>query len=86
MDKNWIEIGIVTNFYAKPSAAVVEITAHNLKVGDTIRIKGHTTDFEMLVESLQIEHELVPEALPGQILGLRVAKRVRQHDRVFRCA
>lgn len=84
MAENWIEVGIVTNFYAKPSAAVVEITSGNLKVGDRIKIKGHTTDFEMVVESMQIEHQPVEEALPGQIIGLKVNQRVRIHDRVYK--
>ncbi|MDP8234483.1 MAG: translation elongation factor-like protein [Candidatus Saelkia tenebricola] len=85
MSEELIEIGIVTSFYAKPSAAIIEITAKNLKVGDKIKIKGHTTDFDMVVNSMQIEHSLVEEVLPGQILGLKVKERVRIHDRVFKC-
>ena len=84
MNGDWVEVGIVTNFYAKPSAAVVEITAHGLKVGDKIKIKGHTTDFEQVVESMQIEHQPIQEALPGQIIGLKVKERVRPHDRVYK--
>ena len=84
MAEELIEIGIVTNFYAKPSAAIIEITAHSLKVGDKIKIKGHTTDFDMVVNSMQIEHSSVEEILPGQIVGLKVKGRVRSHDRVFK--
>ena len=84
MSEEWIEIGIVTNFYAKPSAAIIEITAQSLKAGDRIKIKGHTTDFEMDVNSMQIEHQIVNEILPGQIVGLGVKGRVRSHDRVFK--
>lgn len=78
------EVGIITNFYAKPSAAVVEITKGSLKIGDKIKIKGHTTDFDQIVESMQIEHEPIQEALAGQIIGLKVNERVRIHDRVYK--
>lgn len=84
MEENWVEVGIITNFYAKPMAAVVEVTSQSIKVGDRIKIKGHTTDFEMVVESMQIEHQPVQEALPGQIIGLKVKERVRPHDRVYK--
>ncbi|MDP8253070.1 MAG: translation elongation factor-like protein [Candidatus Kaelpia aquatica] len=84
MPEEWIEIGIITNFYAKPSAAIIEITAKSLKSGDRIKIKGHTTDFEMDVNSMQVEHQIVSEILPGQIVGLGVKERVRLHDRVFK--
>ncbi|HDM08504.1 MAG: hypothetical protein B6D53_00755 [Candidatus Omnitrophica bacterium 4484_49] len=84
MDENWVEVGIITNYYAKPMAAVVEITAQGIKVGEKIKIKGHTTDFEMVVESMQIEHQSIQEALPGQIVGLKVKERVRPHDRVYK--
>jgi translation elongation factor EF-1alpha len=84
MAEEWVEIGIVTNFYSKPSAAIIEITAQSLKIGDRIKIKGHTTDFEMDVISMQIEHQTVEEILPGQIVGIGVKERVRCHDRVFK--
>ncbi|MDD5613703.1 MAG: translation elongation factor-like protein [Candidatus Omnitrophica bacterium] len=84
MANDWIEIGLVTNYYSKPLAAIIEITAGSLKVGDKIKIQGHTTNFEMVVDSMQIEHHSVDEVLPGQILGLKVKERVRIHDRVFK--
>jgi len=84
MSNDWVEIGFITNYYSKPLAAIIEITAGSLKVGDKIKIKGHTTNFEMVVDSMQIEHHNVEEVLPGQILGLRVKERVRPHDRVFK--
>jgi hypothetical protein len=55
------EIGHITHFFPKIGVAVVEITAGSLKVGETIRIKGHTSDFTQTVESLQQEHLSVPE-------------------------
>ena len=62
--------------------AVLELSK-TLKVGDRVRIKGATTDFEMPIESMQIEHESVKEAKKGQAIGLKVPEKVREHDIVY---
>jgi hypothetical protein len=77
------EIGRITHFFSKISVAVIELKA-SLKVGDTIVIKGPTTDFQQVVDSMQIEHENVQTALAGQSIGLRVVQRVRETDAVFK--
>jgi translation initiation factor IF-2 len=77
------EIGRVTHFFPKISVAVIEITAGRLKVGETIRIKGHTSDFTQTVESLQQEHQQVPEIAKGVSAGLKVKEHVREGDKVF---
>jgi len=76
------EVGKITHFFDKIGVAVVEITG-KLKVGDKIKIKGSTTDFEQNVDSMQIEHEEVKEAKKGDAIGMKVADRVREHDKVF---
>jgi len=63
---------------------VIEITEDSLKVGETIHIKGTTTDFEQKVESMQIEHENVEEAKVGQTIGLKVNEPVRENDQVYK--
>jgi len=78
-----VEVGHVTHFYSKISVAVVELTAP-LAVGDRIAIKGPTTDFEQVVESMQIEHKNVQRAEAGQSIGLKVAQRVREKDIVYK--
>lgn len=75
--------GEVTHFYKRISVAVVSLAAP-LAVGDTIEITGRTTDLRQKVESMQIEHQNVPSAGPGQEVALKVAGRVRQGDTVFR--
>jgi putative protease len=82
-EENIIEIGRVTHFFSKISVAVIELTAP-LAVGDTILIKGPTTDFEQAVESMQIEHKNVQRAEAGQSIGLKVAQRVREKDTVYK--
>jgi len=55
-----------------------------LSVGDKIHIKGHTTDFEQVVESMQIENRPVEEAKAGDDVGIKVKERVRPNDTVYR--
>ncbi len=80
------EIGHITHFFPKISVAVIEVTAESLKVGETIRIKGHTSDFTQAVDSLQQEHLAVAEVKKGGSAGLKVKEHVREGDKVFRVA
>jgi len=82
-EEELLEVGRVTHYFTKISVAVVELSAP-LAVGDRIRIKGPTTDFEQTVESMQIEHKNVERAEAGQSIGLKVRERVREKDRVYR--
>ncbi len=78
------KIGVITHYFGKIGVAAIEITAGELRVGDTIRVKGHTSDFTQKVESMQIEHRTVEVAHPGESVGLRVAGHAHEHDEVFR--
>ncbi len=75
-------VGKVSDFFAKPVVAGIELTAV-LKVGDKIRIKGHTTDLEMNVDSMQIDNAQVQEAKAGASIGIKVNDRVRSGDTVY---
>ncbi|HLC63493.1 MAG TPA: hypothetical protein VJJ21_04195 [Candidatus Nanoarchaeia archaeon] len=77
------EIGKITHYYANINVAVMELSK-GVKVGDSIRIKGHTTDFQQKIESMQEEHEKIKEAKPKQSVGLKVNEPVRQHDVVYK--
>jgi translation elongation factor EF-Tu-like GTPase len=77
------EIGKVSDFFARPVVAGIDMTG-TLKVGDTIHIVGHTTDIEMVVESMQIDNADVTEAKSGDSLGVKVPDRVRRGDRVYK--
>lgn len=76
------EIGRVTHFFDKVGVAVVEV-GKALNVGDKIRIKGMTTDFEQLIDSMQIEHEQIKKAKKGDAIGMKVKDRVRPNDLVY---
>ncbi len=77
------EIGKVSDFFAHPVVAAIELTAP-MKVGDKIHFKGHTTDLEVVVESMQIENQNVQEANAGDSVGVKVPDRVRKTDIVYK--
>lgn len=83
-DVDGVLIGKVTHYFPKVAAAVVEVTHNQLKVGDKILIKGHTTHIEQNVESMQVNHLSVPIAKRGDEIGLQVYDRAREHDLVYR--
>ncbi len=75
-------VGAVSHYFGKPEVAGIELTAE-LKVGDTIHVLGHTSDFTQRIDSIQVEHESVDTATAGDSIGVKVAERVREHDQVF---
>jgi len=78
-----VEIGSVTDFFAKPVVAGIELSG-TLKIGDKIHIKGSTTDIELAVESMQIERVSITEANPSDLIGIKVPDRVRRGDKVYK--
>lgn len=78
-----VEIGNVTDFFAKPLVAGVQLSGI-LKVGDKIHVKGSTTDMELTVESMQIERVNITEGKPGDLVGIKVPDRVRRGDKVYK--
>jgi selenocysteine-specific translation elongation factor len=76
-------VGKVTDFFAHPVVAGIELTA-TLKLGDKIHIKGHTTDIEMIVDSMQIDNVDVKEAKSGDAIGVKVTERVRREDIIYK--
>ncbi len=77
------KVGVVNDYFARIGVAGVDLVG-SLRVGDTVRFRGHTTDFEQVVESMQIEHQQVEEAGPGDSVGIKVIDRVRPGDVVYR--
>jgi putative protease len=78
------KVGEIVKFFAKPSVAAIVITADGLKVGETIHIKGHTTDFTQKVESMQIDNQPVTEAKVGDDVGIKVSDRARPGDVAYK--
>jgi len=76
-------IGEVTDFFSRPVVAGIELTA-TLKLGDKIHIKGHTTDMELIVDSMQINNVNVEQAKAGDAVGVKVSERVRRGDTIYK--
>ena len=78
------ELGIVSNYFGKIGVAAIRIDQGTLSVGETIRVKGHTSDFTMPIDSMQIEHLKVQTAKAGETVGLKVPQKCHQHDKVLK--
>ena len=78
-----LRIGKVIHYFDRISVAVLELT-EMIRVGDTIHFHGHSTDFKQAVDSLQLDHQNVTEAKPGQDVALKVSQKVHQHDAVLK--
>ncbi len=76
------EIGRISHYFSKIGVAVIELS-DTLEAGQTIHVRGATSDFSQVVDSMQIEHDKVPKAEKGQSIGLKVREPVREHDKVF---
>jgi len=77
-------IGTVTHYYSHLNVAVIQLNKGELRTGDTIHVKGHTTDFTQSVESMEYEHRHVEQAAAGQNVGIKVKDHTREHDIVYR--
>ena len=78
-----VVIGKVSDFFAHPVVAGIELTG-TLKLGDKIHIKGHTTDMELIVESMQINNVDAQEAKAGDSIGIKLSDRARRGDTVYK--
>jgi len=76
-------VGIVNDYFAHIGVAGIDLEGP-LRVGDTIHIRGHTTDIEIAVESMQVEHEQVQEAKAGDAIGIKVPDRCRHGDVAYK--
>ncbi len=76
-------IGTISEFFSRPVVAGIDLTG-KLKVGDKVHVKGHTTDLEFVVASMQINNVNVNEGKAGESVGVKVTDRVRRGDKVYR--
>jgi hypothetical protein len=82
-EENVVEVGHITHFFPKISVAIVELIAP-LAVGNRILIKGPTTDFGQVVESMQVEHQNIEKAESGESIGLKTLQLVKERDVVYK--
>lgn len=78
-----LEVGTVSDFFSRLTVAGIELS-QSLKVGDVIRIKGHTTELEFPITSMQINNRDVEAAEAGASVGIKIPERVRRGDTVYK--
>lgn len=77
------EIGKITHYYGHLSVGIIALS-DTLQLGETIHIKGHSSDFSQNVDSMQIEHTSVSEAKPGDVIGIKINQKAHPHDKVYK--
>ncbi|TRZ49525.1 MAG: hypothetical protein D4S01_08410 [Dehalococcoidia bacterium] len=77
-------VGVITHYFGHIGVGIIKIEAEGLKVGDTLHFKGHSTDFQQAIESMQLEHKDVQEGKVGEQLGIKLNQHAREHDEVFK--
>lgn len=77
------EVGTITHYYGHVSVVIIELN-DSLKVGDTVHIKGHSSDFTQLIDSMQIEHAIVNEAKKGDAIGVKVSQKAHVNDKAYK--
>ena len=75
-------IGVVSHYYGKIKVAVVKFTKPTKK-GARVRFRGATTDFAQELGSMQFNHAAIARAPKGKKVGIKVAKRVREGDKIY---
>jgi hypothetical protein len=76
-------IGTVTHYFGHLSVAAISLTAA-LAVGERCHIRGHTTDLEQTIDSMEIDHQRVERAGRGDDVAIGVTDHVREGDLIFR--
>ena len=76
-------IGKVTHYFSNIGVAVIELT-DTIKIGETIRIVGGETDFEQVIDSMEVDHKKVEKAKKGDGIGLKVSQKVREGYKVYK--
>lgn len=82
-EEDVIEIGYIAHFFSKINVAIVDLKLP-LSVGDRILIKGPSTDFEQIADSIQIDRKNIARAQAGQSIGLKVAQQAKERDVVYK--
>lgn len=78
-----IEVGKVSVFFAKPVVAGIALTS-TIGVGDRLHVKGHTTDLELTVETIQMDNASIQAGSAGDSVGIKMPDRVRHGDTVYK--
>lgn len=78
------EVGVVNKYFDKIGVGMIQVTQGEISVGDTIHIKGNSTDLTATVSSIQVQRQPTQTATPGQEAGVKLDSKVRPNDKVFK--
>lgn len=76
-------IGKITHYFSNIHVGIIELTNGEVKIGDKVHFKGHTTDFEQEITSMQIEHQNIEKTKKGDEFGVKVDEKVKEGDEVY---
>ena len=76
------KVGKITHYYDKLGVGIIKLIKP-LKVGQTVKISGKTTDFEQLISQMQFDHKDIKSGKKGQEVGVKLNSKVRQGDEVL---
>jgi hypothetical protein len=76
-------VGKVMHYYAHIKVAIVKFNT-KIKAGTELYFKGATTDFKEASKSMQFDHKPVAAAVPKKQIGIKLKKRVREGDLVYK--
>ena len=77
-------IGSVIRFFEKTSIAAVKLEFGDLAVGDTVRIRGSSSDFTQKIEMMEFDHQPVQKAIRRQFTGIKLSHPVKPFDLVYK--
>jgi translation elongation factor EF-1alpha len=76
-------IGKITHYFSNIKVGIIKLTDGEIKIGDTVHFKGHTTDFNQQITSIQVEHQDIEKAKKGDEFGVKVDQKVKEGDEVY---
>jgi translation initiation factor IF-2 len=79
-----IEVGIVNKYFDKIGVGMIQVTQGELSVGDTIHVKGASTDLTATISSMQVNRQPVQTAKSGEEAGIKLEGKVRPKDKVLK--
>ena len=76
-------IGKITHYFGNIGVAVIKLSGV-LKTGETIRIVGGETDFEQVIDSMEMDRQKVEKAKAGDSVGLKIDQKARDGYKVYK--
>ena len=71
------------HWYDKLGVAIIELSAP-LSAGDTVKFKHGDQEFQQAINSMQVEHQAVQSAKPGDSVGVKTDQKVREGTVVYK--